>query len=279
MKKLSTLFTSLLFSSVAFAQEAEEIVETTSAVAEYTTGIPTMVYYYIGGLVIFMILYFVVTKFVKNKNSNYLTGEADKFAQMSDVEKNELLAPLFEEGGVLYTFQDELGNEEIIGVRQSHPYKTLGGAMKEGAKELWKQALWSMVGVKATYHDVGKYYLVVTDKNLHYFAFDKHDEIIVHETFPIKDMRNIVLRTPGTKEMATYSQEGEFEVLEFEIDGQKVVFGYFLQGYAFPNVSTDELSKWYGENYQTLMLVDYLFKKKLSDMAGLEYAPSEYSRK
>ncbi|MDR0369832.1 MAG: hypothetical protein LBH96_04970 [Candidatus Peribacteria bacterium] len=58
-----------------------------------------------------------------------------------------------------------------------------------------------MAGVKATYHDVGQYYLVLTDTTLHYFAFDEHDEIIVHEKFPLKEMRDIQLRVPSSKEM------------------------------------------------------------------------------
>jgi hypothetical protein len=48
---------------------------------------------------------------------------------------------------------------------------------------------------------VGKYYVVLTDTSLHYLAFDEHDEIIVHEKFPLKEMRDIQLRVPGSKEM------------------------------------------------------------------------------
>jgi hypothetical protein len=68
MKNLLALFSAVLMFSVAFAQETEEVIESVEILLPETyTSENTMVYYYVGGLIIFLILYFIVMKIVKNK--------------------------------------------------------------------------------------------------------------------------------------------------------------------------------------------------------------------
>jgi ABC-type phosphate transport system permease subunit len=114
---------------LAFAQEeaTPEAVETVpTSIADYTTGIPTTVYYYIGGLLVFFILYFVVTKVVKNKGDAFKFGQFAEIEQKSEAEKEAMLDFLFDKEGVLHTFSDLLKGEKIVGIKESLPYQTAG---------------------------------------------------------------------------------------------------------------------------------------------------------
>jgi hypothetical protein len=280
MKKVFVLpLLASLLPFVAFAQEvdSDDVAEPTPTteetamqeVAAYTAGIPTMVYYYVAGLIVFMILYFLVMKVVKGKGDAYRADKLAEITQKSEKEKQALLDSLFEKEGILHSFQEIVKGESIIGLRQCFPYQTLGGAAKDTAKTLGKQALWSMVGVKATYVDVGRYYLVLTEKNLHYLAFDKHSELAAHEEFPLTQLMNLTLRKAGTKEMMKNANAGGQEVLEFEFKGEKVSFTYYIQNLDFPNIELKEYQQALTSHYDAFFYVETMFKKKLEEKAGL----------
>lgn len=152
------------------------------------------------------------------------------------------------------------------------------GAVKQGAKTLGKQALWSLVGVRATYHDVGKYYLVLTDKNLHYIAFDKHDEVSENVLFPIAQLMNITIKNPNTKDMMKYSvsntsyyaPEGA-KSLEFEYDGEKLQFIYCGKNLIFPNMDDASYSQAFRTHYDAMLYVETMFQKKLEEKAGTTF--------
>jgi hypothetical protein len=140
--------------------------------------------------------------------------------------------------------------------------------VKDAAKTLGKQALWSLANVKATYHDVGKYYLVLTEKNLYYIAFDKHDEVAVKEVFPLSALRNVVVRKVSSKDMMINKDGMGSDVLQFEIDGDKVVFVYKPQNQQFPNLTIKEFQKALTDNYHAFLYIETRFTKKLAELAG-----------
>jgi flagellar biosynthesis/type III secretory pathway M-ring protein FliF/YscJ len=125
MKKLLASFPAILMFSVAFAQETEEVVESVELPPETYTSVNTMVYYYVGGFVIFLILYFIVTKIVKNKQSASLSQEMESIAQLPENEKSALWNELFDAKGMLPRFKGLLSEESIVSVRQCYPYQTL----------------------------------------------------------------------------------------------------------------------------------------------------------
>ncbi|MDR0369833.1 MAG: hypothetical protein LBH96_04975 [Candidatus Peribacteria bacterium] len=96
MKKLLALFPAFLMFSFVFAQETEEVIESVELSPEAYISVNTMVYYYIGGLVIFLILYFIVMKIVKNKQSSSLFREMESIAQLPENEKSSLWSELFD---------------------------------------------------------------------------------------------------------------------------------------------------------------------------------------
>ncbi|MDR2540564.1 MAG: hypothetical protein LBD11_01980 [Candidatus Peribacteria bacterium] len=279
MKKFfSLLFAlTLIVSPFVLAQDADDVpsaddVAAAPEVYSYTApGIPPMVYYYAAGLIVFFILYFVVTKVVKNKGNAFKSNQFAAIDQKSPAEKQALLDSLFGEEGLLHPFQAEMKGEKIIGLRQCFPYKTLGSAAKDAAKTAGKQVLWSMVGVKATYIDVGRYYLVLTDKNLHYLAFDKHHELAVNEVFPLSQLMNITLKKATAKDLMVHSGASGGEVLEFEFNGEKVHFVYRIQNVDFPNVELKELQKLLTDNYEAFLYVEMMFQKKLEEKAGTTF--------
>lgn len=280
MKKSLALISGFLTFSFTFAQETEEMIESVELSPETYTSSNTMIYYYIGGLVVFLILYFIVMKIVKNKQSSSLSREMESIAHLSENEKSLLWNELFDAKGVLPRFEVLLSGESIVGVRQCYPYQTLWGAVKDTAKTLWKQALWSAVGVKATYYDVGSYYLVLTDTTLHYLAFDEHDEVVVHEKFSLGEMRDVQLRVPSSKEMMMISNAWiECEVLSFDVAGQNMIFIYYLQNISFPGVGNSQFTSFYKHHYQAMILLEYSFKKALCDMVWFPYSATERMRK
>ena len=125
-----------------------------------------------------------------------------------------------------------------------------------------------MVGVKATYHDVGKYYLMLTDNHLHYLAFDKHDDVAVHEKFPLEALRNLNLRKISYKDAVVH--QGGNHVVEFELDeGDKITFVYKHQNQQYPNVTMEEFQEAYTNNYDAFFLAEHAFQKKLSELSGI----------
>ena len=276
---LGGMFT-LLCMQVVLAQEAEAEAQAPTEAQMPTTsdilasiglsesGIPPQALYYIGGLLIFFIIYFVVMKFVKNKMGNHRAGQAMMFAQKSPEEQQALLDYLFEKEGLLHQFQTIVKGEKIAGIRQCFPYKTIGGAAKEGAKTLGKQMLRSAVGVKATYVDVGRYYLVLTDKSLHYLAFDKHHEIAVQDSFPLSQIMDIHFRSVGTKDLMRNSDAHGNEVIEFECGGEKISFIYYLQNLDFPGIELKTYQKALMDHHEAFLYIDVMFKKHLEEKAG-----------
>ena len=281
MKRFLSLFALpvLLFPlfPAVLAQEEDVVEEVASEETAVDTAyqIPNtnnMVTYYIIGIAAFCILFYVATHLAKKKQTWAEQMQIAGIAEKSPAEKKELLESVFWEGGLLEQFQDVAKGEEIQGLRESLPYQTAGGVAKDMAKTLGKQALWSMVGVKATYHDVGKYYLLLTDKNLHYIAFDKHDDVAVHEKFSLKGLKNLTLRKISSKDAMINMDGGGSHVIEFETDNadKKLTFVYKHQNQQYPNVTMQEFQAAYTDNYEAFFLMEYAFQEKLSELAGVD---------
>ena len=283
MKKLLSLLLAgaLLFPlMVVVAQDVsdvEEIPAEESVVASLmplVSSIPTVVYYYAAGIIVFVIVYMLVMKVVKRKGDTFKTDKFAEIEQKSAAEKQAMLDGVLGKHCPLHSLQAAVKDEKVVGIRQCYPYQTMKGAAKQGAKTLGKQALWSLVGVKATYHDVGKYYLILTEKNLYYIAFDKHEEVAETVAFPLTQMMHVTLRKPGTKDMVKYSvtvsnthslTPGGGQVLEFEYAGEKMSFVYYLQNVSFPNIDLKEHYAVFADHYDAILYLEMMFQKKLEE--------------
>ena len=60
-------------------------------------SIPPMTYYYVAGIIAFVVIYFVVTKIVKRKGDHFTAEQMAVFEQKSDTEKQAMIDVLFQE--------------------------------------------------------------------------------------------------------------------------------------------------------------------------------------
>jgi hypothetical protein len=139
-----------------------------------------------------------------------------------------------------------------------------------------KQMLWSSIGVKATYHDVGRYYLVLTDKSIYYLAFNTHHELALTDIYPLNQISNMHFRKLGIKDTMKNSEIGgtgdikdSSEALEFTFNDETVSFTCYGQNLDFPNLEFEHYQQEFMNNTEAFQYIDVMFKPLLEEKAAI----------
>lgn len=145
----------------------------------------------------------------------------------------------------------QINDSDIIGIVSCQEKRDTGDLLRQNAVNLAGKAVGKLTGVRVREVDnTEDYYLVLTDKNIHYVHFNDNARCKEHLVFS----RNEISR-PESGEVSAgdalknNAYQGETKRVSFDYDGKTYKFFVYDQFYAFPNAENDTWEDLAGVNY------------------------------